>query len=154
MKISIMHRNAGILALVMISIFFSSTVVVETLGTDNQIARVKTSILYAIPVLIGAMMIAGATGFRMADGNPKGLASKKFMRMKIAAALGIVVLAPAAYVLEGLATQGNYGNRFMLIQGLELIAGAVNLTLISLNARDGMRMKRNWSQANSNATAS
>jgi multisubunit Na+/H+ antiporter MnhC subunit len=51
-----------------------------------------------------------------------------------------VILLPAAIFLNRLATSGSFGAKFYLIQGLELFAGAVNLFLMSMNMRDGLKM--------------
>ena len=52
---------------------------------------------------------------------------------------GLFVLLPSAIYLNTLATQGTFGPTFYAVQTLELLAGAVNLTLMGLNIRDGLR---------------
>jgi hypothetical protein len=39
-----------------------------------------------------------------------------------------------------MSAQGSFGTAFALVQAAELAAGAVNLTLIGLNIRDGIRL--------------
>jgi hypothetical protein len=59
--------------------------------------------------------------------------------MKGAAALGLVVLVPSALALASGSLTGRY---YATVQGLELVAGAINMTLLALNLRDGLRMRR------------
>jgi hypothetical protein len=47
---------------------------------------------------------------------------------------------PAALYLATLASCGEFGSLFYRVQALELVAGAANLTLVSLNIRDGLRL--------------
>ena len=60
--------------------------------------------------------------------------------MKIVAANGLLVLLPSAYVLASWASAGRFDSAFYAVQGLELVAGAVNITLLVLNMRDGLRL--------------
>ena len=68
--------------------------------------------------------------------------------MKIIAANGILILLPSAIFLAMRAQASQFDTIFYAIQGLELIAGATNITLLSQNMKDGMalrarRVKRN-----------
>ena len=45
------------------------------------------------------------------------------------------------------AANGELDGSFYAIQGLELIAGAANITLLGLNMRDGLRLKEKLSRA-------
>ena len=47
---------------------------------------------------------------------------------------------PCAVFLNRWASAGTFDSTFYLVQGLELLAGAVNLTLMGLNIRDGLKM--------------
>ena len=49
---------------------------------------------------------------------------------------------PCAVVLDHLAQQGSFGAAFLAVQAVELAAGAVNITLMALNMRDGRRLVR------------
>jgi hypothetical protein len=60
--------------------------------------------------------------------------------MPIIAANGIFILIPAALYLATLASRGEFGTVFYAVQAIELLAGAVNLTLMALNIRDGFRL--------------
>jgi hypothetical protein len=64
----------------------------------------------------------------------------KARRMKGVAANGLLVLLPSAFVLASWANAGRFDGAFYALQGLELVAGAVNITLLALNMRDGLRL--------------
>ena len=140
MPISKIHRAAGITAFLIIALFLASTISVELSGSHEGIALVKRTILFVIPLLVIAMATTGASGARLAGDNPKDLAKTKLKRMKVVAFFGVVILIPSAYYLNLLASQGDFGMLFMSVQGLELLAGATNLVLIGMNARDGIRL--------------
>ncbi|WP_324752043.1 hypothetical protein [Roseovarius sp. Pro17] len=61
--------------------------------------------------------------------------------MPFIAANGLLILIPSALYLSFKAQTEVFDMGFYTIQKLELIAGAVNITLLGLNMRDGMRMK-------------
>ncbi|MEV5574324.1 hypothetical protein AB0L06_30180 [Spirillospora sp. NPDC052269] len=64
--------------------------------------------------------------------------------MPFIAANGLLILVPAALYLDRLASRGGFGTLFYAVQALELTAGAANLTLMSLNLRDGLRLTGRW----------
>lgn len=71
---------------------------------------------------------AGGSGYALAGPNPAGIAGVKFRRMRLIAAIGIVVLAPAALFLACKANAGAFDRWFAAAQAAELIAGLFNLT--------------------------
>lgn len=70
-----------------------------------------------------------------------GPIGRKKKRMPIIALNGLLILLPCAIYLNVLASQGLFNQLFYLIQGVELIAGSINLTLMALNIRDVLNMK-------------
>ena len=92
-------------------------------------------------MLIPALAAAGGSGFALAKGRLAGLAGAKFRRMPWIAANGILILIPAALILASKARAAEFDAVFYAVQALELVAGATNFTLLSLNMRDGLRMK-------------
>jgi hypothetical protein len=52
----------------------------------------------------------------------------------------LLVLVPSALFLASKANAGSFDNTFYGVQGLELLLGAGNITLLSLNMRDGLRL--------------
>ena len=135
------HAAAGGLAALMIVLFWLGTAYTELLAGAEQIARVKTLILYGMGVLIPALMVTGGTGFALGRGWKLPLIAVKARRMKLIALNGVVVLLPSAIALAYLARMGRIDGLFYLIQAVELAAGAVNLTLISLNMKAGLGIR-------------
>lgn len=133
------HALAGLAAGAIILVFWVSTVVVELLGTPHQIAAVKTAILWGLLALIPALMATGGTGFRLGRGRRDAPVRRKKKRMPLIAGNGLLILVPAAVFLAWRAQDGRFDGAFYAVQGLELLAGAANLALIGLNARDGRR---------------
>jgi hypothetical protein len=93
--------------------------------------------------VVPALAIAGASGFRLAGASSDPRIVKKRRRMPFIAANGLLILMPAAFYLATLASRGEFGMIFYSVQAIELVAGAVNLTLMSLNIRDGFSLTAN-----------
>lgn len=135
-----LHPIAGAVALVTILTFWLATVVTEVSGATAAIVAVKTAIPWGFIVLIPALALAGGSGFRLARGGRSGLVGAKRRRMPWIAANGVVILIPSALFLAMKAQLGVFDTAFYAVQGLELVAGLVNITLLGLNMRDGLRM--------------
>jgi len=56
------------------------------------------------------------------------------------AANGVLVMIPAALFLSSQAAAGRFDASFYAAQAVELLVGAVQLTLMGLNFRDGRRL--------------
>ena len=136
------HAFSGALALLAIVTFWTSTVLSELVGSPEKVAMVKTGVLYGLAVLIPAMAAAGGTGFSLGATWKGPAVARKKTRMKIIAATGILVLVPSAVFLAIKAGQGDFDTAFMVVQGIELAAGASNIVLLGLNMRDGLAMRR------------
>ena len=54
---------------------------------------------------------------------------------------GILLLIPSALFLASKASAGEFDTSFYLVQALELVSGGVNITLLGLNMRDGLKLK-------------
>ena len=134
------HPIAGGVALAMILVFWLSTVLVELWGSQAQIAQVKTLIPWGFLILIPAMAAVGSTGFRLGQARRGPVVDKKRKRMPIIAANGVLILIPAAFFLAAKAQAGAFDAVFYGVQALELAAGAVNITLLWRNMRDGRRL--------------
>ena len=133
------HAIAGAVGFVVILTFWTSTAWAELFGTHEMIAAVKQNILWGMVILIPAMAAAGGSGFRLMGKGRDPLLLAKKQRMMIIGPNGILILVPAAFYLNSLASQGLFGFSFYAVQTIELVAGAVNLTLMGLNMRDGLR---------------
>lgn len=140
MKI-IIHLIASIIATLMIALFFFSTLIVEIFADPTMIAQVKSLIVTpGLWILIPAIAATGISGFLLAQTRQGQLVENKQRRMPIIAANGIVILIPAAIFLDKWASAGNFDGMFYSLQTIELLAGCVNLILMSLNMRDGLRL--------------
>lgn len=134
------HPIAGIIGFVTILTFWLSSAGSELLGDPELIREVKRGILWGLIVLIPALAVAGATGFRLGGKAKAGPALAKKRRMPVIAANGMLVLVPCAVALDHLAQAGDVGTLFYAVQAVELAAGALNLTLMGLSIRDGLRL--------------
>ncbi len=135
-----LHPVAGGIALATIATFWLSTVVSEAFLPPTTIVAVKTSIPWGFLLLIPALMAAGASGFRLSKGNRRGVVGAKARRMPFIAANGLIILVPSALYLAAKASAGEYDVGFYIVQVLELIAGAINMALLGLSFRDGLRL--------------
>jgi cation transporter-like permease len=139
----IIHLIAAVLATSTIAVFFLSTVIVELFAGSGAIANVKSLIVFpGLLVLIPAIAATGGTGFALSKVHHGSIVATKKKRMPFIAANGLLVLIPCAVVLDAWASAGSFDARFNLVQVLELIAGATNLTLMGLNMRDGFRLQK------------
>ena len=135
------HKIASILATVCIATFFTSTLIVELFATEEMITYVKSLIVApGIFILVPAMAITGATGFSLAKARKGRVIEAKKKRMPIIAFIGMVILLPAAILLNNWASEGLFDMKFYVLQGIELIAGAVNLTLMIKSMQDAKKL--------------
>jgi len=137
---TLIHPLAGTLATLTIAVFWLSTAISELTGTPETVTLVKTAIPWGFLLLIPALMVTGASGLKLARGRRGGLIGAKLRRMPIIAANGIVVLVPAALFLAAKARGGAFDATFYAVQAIELVAGALNLFLLALSLRDGIRL--------------
>ncbi|WP_068117570.1 hypothetical protein [Tropicimonas marinistellae] len=137
-----LHAASGTLALTLIATFWLSTVVAEIIGNTAMVATVKAGILFGFVLLVPALATAGATGTLLARGWKGPRVGAKRRRMAIAATNGLLVLIPSAMFLSSRATAGNLDAAFYVVQGLELVCGAINIILLGRNLRDGLSMRR------------
>lgn len=135
------HLSVAIISTLTIATFFSSTVLVELFGSHETIAAVKSLIVTpGLYILIPAIAATGGSGFFLSKTRKGRLVDAKKKRMPFIAANGLLILVPAAIFLDQWASAGAFDTRFYLVQGAELLAGAINLTLMGLNMRDGLRL--------------
>jgi hypothetical protein len=137
------HRVAGPLALATVALFLLSTLLVELVGDAAGVAVVKRAIMFGLGWLGLVMAAAAGTGRALGARFRRTPALEaKARRMPFIMANGLLVLAPSAVVLDRLAQRGDFGPTFALLQVVELAAGATNLVLLALMARDGHAMAR------------
>ncbi len=137
------HSIASLLATFTIATFFLSTITVELIGSHETIARIKHLIVIpGLLILIPAIAAAGGSGRILSKSRQGKLVDAKKKRMPFIAANGLLVLIPCAVFLNSWASEGRFNEMFYLVQGIELLAGTVNLTLMGLNIRDGIKLGR------------
>ncbi|MEM8796040.1 MAG: hypothetical protein AAGE61_10775 [Pseudomonadota bacterium] len=134
------HPIAGALALFIISGFWFSTVLVELFATKAMVTSVKIFIPWGFFILIPALIAAGLSGRHLGRGRTGGIIERKSKRMPIVALNGLVILIPSALYLSFKAQAGSFDTAFYTVQMIELGAGAVNVFLLGLNMRDGLRL--------------
>lgn len=134
------HPVAGMVAMLTISLFWLSTALSELFGSTETIIAVKTAIPWGFLLLVPALAATAGSGFALAKGARRGRIGSKIKRMPMIAANGLLILIPTALFLASKARAGEFDGVFYAVQALELLAGPVNLALLGLNARDGLRL--------------
>jgi len=133
------HAISGLVSFAFIACFWTSTLVSELLLSNGAVASVKQAIVYAFAVFIPCMIVTGATGFAMGGRSTRPRLVAKRRRMPFIALNGILVMIPAALFINSKASSGEFDTWFYVVQLVELLAGAVNLSLMGLNIRDGIQ---------------
>ena len=142
---SLLHAIAGTTAMIVIASFWISTLVSEVFLTHTAVAEVKHGILYALFLLVPLMAVTGGSGFSLGK-MKKGISSwdrvldRKKMRMAIIVVNAFLVMIPVAFLLNNKAASGEFDTVFYAVQILELLAGGMQLALMSLNFRDGLKL--------------
>jgi hypothetical protein len=134
------HAIVGLVSFAFIASFWTSTLVSELFLSQHAVASVKQAIVYAFAIFIPFIIATGATGFAMGGKSTNPRVAAKRRRMPFVALNGVLVMVPAALFLNAKAGAGEFDAWFYAIQVLELVAGAVNLSLIGLNIRDGIQL--------------
>ena len=140
--LKIVHPVAGMIAILTIATFWLSTAISELFLSEAAVVAVKTAIPWGFFILIPALAATGGSGFVWSKGQRQGLVGTKLKRMPFIAANGILILIPAALFLASKARAGEFDTTFYVVQALELIAGATNITLLGLQMRDGMKLTK------------
>lgn len=136
----IIHPLAGLIAILTIATFWLSTAIAELFASEATVIAIKTAIPWGFILLVPALAATGGSGSFLSKGQRQGLVGTKLKRMPFIAANGLLVLIPAALFLSSKAKAGEFDATFYTVQVLELIAGAVNITLLGLNMRDGIAL--------------
>jgi hypothetical protein len=136
-----LHLAAAITATATILAFWSTTVASELFGDAAAVSAAKQAILWGMLILVPAMAATGASGFRIGGKWRSPVVARKKRRMAVIVSTGLLVLVPCAIFLAGRAATGIFDDWFYAVQGIELAAGASNLALMSLNLRDGLRLR-------------
>jgi hypothetical protein len=141
------HAAAGGSALVFALGFLSASITVELFGSNGSVIAVKRGILLAIPLLAICAIVSGGSGNWLAGKSKAQVITRKALRMRIIGVNALLVLIPCAVMLDRMASAAEFGTRFVVVQAIEFVFGAVNVTLLGLNLRDGLRMRARRSRA-------
>jgi hypothetical protein len=137
----IIHPVAGAIAILTIATFWLSTAASELFASTPTVVAVKSAIPWGFLLLVPALTAVGGSGFALAKGRRGGLIGAKIKRMPFIAANGVLILIPSALFLASKARAGEFDMLFYAVQALELATGAMNITLLGLNMREGLMMK-------------
>ena len=138
---SVIHASAGALAMLMVVTFWMSTLLSEVFMGQDAIATVKHTIaFYGLIPLVMLMAGTGGSGFALAKGRKGRLVDGKKKRMPKIGAIGLLVMIPCALFLNSKAAVGEFDTTFYVAQILELAVGALQLTLLGMSFRDGLKL--------------
>lgn len=141
MNRSMLHAVAGTTAMLMILAFWVSTFVSELWLDQGAIVAVKHTIaVYGVVAFVLAMAATGGTGFSLGKARSGRLLVGKQRRMPLIALNGLVIMIPSALYLNAKAAAGEFDPLFYAVQALELTVGLVQLALMGMNFRDGLRL--------------
>lgn len=135
------HIITTAIALTTISSFFSFSLIAEIIGENLFIKKVKTGILYCLPILVFTMPLLGITGKKLAKKSKSNIITKKMARMKLIVINGILLIFIAIYLYYK-AIYDYIDDTFFYFQILELVLGLFNLILIGLNIKSGRKLSK------------
>ncbi|MDF9800169.1 hypothetical protein OKW21_005432 [Catalinimonas alkaloidigena] len=135
------HCIMAVLAMLTIVSFFASSLVAELSGNEAIIIKVKTYIFYALLLMIIFMPALGLSGKLLAGKSHHLLIQQKMRRVKLIVLNGIVLVS-LAILLYIRASNANIDDIFQALQLTELLLGGMNIYLMSLMIRDGLKLSR------------
>lgn len=107
----------------------------------HSIARVKAFIVFpGMFILIPSIIFTGVSGFIMSENNNSRLIKGKKRLMPVIALNGLLILVPSAIFLDIKASSDSFDFIFYTVQAVEIIAGGLNLALVSINFKKGLRL--------------
>lgn len=141
MNKSLLHAIFGFNALCIISTFWLSTFISELFLGQNAIAIVKHLIAnYGLIVLVIVMAGLGISGNLLGKKRKGKLIDAKKKRMPIIAFNGIFIMVPSALYLNYKASHGEFDSLFYAVQIVELLVGLIQISLLGLSFRDGLKL--------------
>lgn len=135
-----LHPVAGGLALLSVAGLLATVAAVELSGSAEALIATRVRLPWVLVVLVPAMAATALSGARVAGRRRDPRVAAKRRRARWAAANGLLVLVPAVLWLAWKAGRGELDAGFAAVQGLELVAGLVNLVLLGASARDGLSL--------------
>ncbi|MDR1969093.1 MAG: hypothetical protein LBQ32_10465 [Burkholderiaceae bacterium] len=136
-----LHALAATVALLTVLTFLTATVVAELFFDTPAVAAVKHAIVLGLWLLIPALALTAGTGLALGRRRTGRLLDAKRRRMPFIALNGVLGLLPAALFLHYKAQAGAFDTAFYLVQGLELVLGAIQAGLLTRNYLAGIRLR-------------
>ena len=121
--------------------FLLASACAELTRSPAVVSSVKQGIVLTVPALAAAVAASVASGRFLAGRSRHRIVRRKLARMRFVAPNALLVLVPAAVALDRLAASGQFGAPFVMVQAIEFAAGAANVVLLTLNARDGLGLR-------------
>jgi hypothetical protein len=133
---------AGMVAMLIIVTFMTATLYSEVSGDASMVLQVKRNIAFpGIEILLLFMVMAGGTGRSLAKNFSNRAVLLKMKRMRIVALNGLLILIPCAFLLARWAEYEPHSLRFYFVQAIEIFAGSVNLVMLILNMKAGIKLR-------------
>jgi hypothetical protein len=137
------HPLAARVTLGLFALIWGSAVAAGLFADTELMVFIKEGAVWALFLLVPAAMLTAATGLRLGYGRPGPITERKRRRLRLIVALSVVVVLPATLALDALVQQGQAGSLlFLVLQGVELVAGLLTLGLMVVSVRDGLLAKR------------
>ena len=134
------HRLSALLALLLLSTFWTATLVSELFLDVSAVVATKSAILHGLVLLVPCMAALHVTGSRIAGASKGPLIAKKRRVLRVMGANAALVLVPSALGLYVLSRDGLLEPEFLALQAVELLAGTVNITLLLVNVHAGLEL--------------
>jgi hypothetical protein len=90
-----------------------------------------------MPIFVASLVVTGGSGLTLSHWRKGELIHAKKGRMRLIVVNGLSVVVPSAVFLHAVAAEGRFGRIFVGVQVIELVAAAVQITLLATNFRDG-----------------
>jgi len=147
----LIHPLAARVTLGLFVLIWGSAVAVGLFADRELLAFVKEVVVWALFILVPIAMITAITGLQLTKVRPGPIAERKRRRLRLITAISLVILLPATLGLDAMAQQGDVDTSvFLIVQGIELVAGLVALVLMGISLRDGLLAKREASAGQGN----
>lgn len=142
------HLIAAVLVLAILTSFWGAIVISDFFLDQDALAVVRQGIVYALIVLIPAMIAVKVTGSKL--GKPRIETDVRIQNKKKKATLmavnGVLIMVPAAFFLNYKASIGEFDMVFRVVQVIELLVGSFQYYFVVTNFKVG-RVLRTESQA-------
>ena len=135
-----LHPIAGVIGFATILTFWLSTVTSELFGSTAVVAAVKETIPWGFLIVVPALAIAGASGFRIAGASSDPRIDEEKAPHAVHRGERSFHSHAGRALSGGAGVARRVRDDLLCVQAIELVAGAINLTLMSLNIRDGLEL--------------